>query len=140
MATRRPTDFDWSLVILAGVVGFALTGLAFDGNWPKLVRVALAASTYAFCLLPVRRLPSPLSPAVFVCAGAAAGFVSGILRPDPRIDILAIQTVAAAVLIGPMHWLALRWHGSTHPHLVAPSSFQHGISSAFPESDRSTPS
>ncbi len=91
---RYPAGLLPSLAVLGAIVAFALIGLAAVGNWPKVLRVAAAAATYALLLLSVCRGRSEPRPGAFLVAGAAAGAVSGLLRPG--------------LLLGPFHWWALR--------------------------------
>ena len=100
-------DVRVSLALLAAVLLLALAGLALGGNWPKVWRVAAAALAYGAVLLAAARGGPARYPA-FALAGAAAGLVSGIARAavDPRV--VAAQLLAGALLLGGVHWLALR--------------------------------
>jgi hypothetical protein len=112
--SRAARDLLMSLALLTGVVSFALAGLATDHNWPKLARVGFAFVTYAGILLAflryradtIRDRVAPLH--WFITAGAAAGIVSGIVRPEFRFSVLIAGTIAAATLIASAHWLGLR--------------------------------
>lgn len=105
----RP-DFEVSVALLGVVVLFALSGLALEGNWPKLLRVGTAFAAYATAIMPGRRHGEPPRLSRFVLAGAAAGLISGLLRPQPMPPLfIAAQTIGAAALLGPAHWLALRF-------------------------------
>jgi hypothetical protein len=108
---RHRTDLELSLLLVGVVVLLALGGLASDANWPKLLRVATAFLGYATVLLTTaRRGESPALPA-FVLAGAAAGLLSGVVRPEPMpLVFVVVMTLASAALLGPVHWLALRHH------------------------------
>ena len=52
---RYPAGLIQSLLVLGAVAALALLGLMGTGNWPKVMRVALAASTYAAVLLLMSR-------------------------------------------------------------------------------------
>jgi len=111
-SSRR--DLRLSLALIGAVVVFALIGLATDHNWPKLLRVSLAFATYAGSLLGSTRraragADRPISYSWFALAGALAGLVSGIVRPEFRFDVLVAGTMAAAILLAGVHWLALRY-------------------------------
>jgi hypothetical membrane protein len=119
-------DLLTSLAILTGIVLFALAGLATDRNWAKIERVGFSFLTYAGILLTlmgVRAHVIQRDGAVplrwFIAAGAAAGIVSGLVRPEFRFSVLVAGTVAAATLIASAHWLGLRqWRalrGSIEP-------------------------
>ena len=110
------SDLRLSLVLIGVVVVFALVGLATDHNWPKLLRVSLAFATYAGTLLAFTQAhrarssaATPMGYKWFMIAGALAGLVSGIVRPEFRLDVLAAGTIATAVLLAGVHWLALRY-------------------------------
>lgn len=111
--TRR--DLTWSLALISVVVLFALIGLASDRNWPKVLRVGVSFAVYASVLLALARFQSQrLSArnsvpfAWFVLAAASAGIVSGLVRPQFRLDVLVAGTIASALLLGSVHWFALR--------------------------------
>lgn len=113
-----------SLLLLAGVVTFALIGLATDGNWPKVLRVAAAFCAYAGVLaMLVRRRAAHVQTEIpfawFAAAGAAAGVMSGVVRPEFRLDVLLAGTVAAACLLAGIHCLALRMWRRLLPARVA---------------------
>ena len=102
-----------SLVLIGVAVAMALVGLAADGNWPKVLRVALAFASYASVLQLLARTGSkereePVSFACFAGAGASAGVVSGLVRPHFDLNVFAAGTIAAALLLAGTHWLALR--------------------------------
>jgi hypothetical protein len=117
-ASPHPTarfDLLASLGVLTVVVTFALAGLATDANWPKLLRVACSFATYAGVLLGLARaFPARLEASRSVpfawlsAAGAAAGVVSGLVRPEIVTGMLVGGTLAAATLLAGVHWLALR--------------------------------
>jgi hypothetical protein len=99
-----------SVALLGVVVALALIGLALDGNWPKVIRVACAAATYVTILLAfASRGEGPARYWWFAAAGAAAGLVSGMLRPVPDLAPVLTGTVAAALLLGGVHWTAVRF-------------------------------
>lgn len=118
-------ELELSLALLAAVVVFALIGLGFEGNWPKVLRVAVSFVAYAGVLLSwVRRRPSRTRVpfAIFAGAGALSGLVSGVVRPgapDPRL--VAAQVALAAVLLGGVHCLALRGWRRLLPAGTAPA-------------------
>lgn len=116
-ATRSTArrDFVLSLILMSLLGAFALSGLALDANWRKLARVSLGFSTYLCALLSLVRglklfekgrahIPFP----VFAVAAAAAEMASGWLRPTARSTVDFAVALAAALLIGGAHWLALR--------------------------------
>jgi hypothetical protein len=126
MITDRKRDLVLSVGIIALVVVFALVGLATDRNWPKILRVSLAFLAYSgvlfallFALLRFRghSLSSqrPIPFYWFAFAGAAAGMVSGVVRPQFRLSILLAGTLAAAFILGSVHWFALRTWRSMRP-------------------------
>jgi len=106
-----------SIALLTAVISVADLTLAFQGNWPKIVRITLAAATYVFVLGVLLRStgrfgapPSRLPYWVFVAAGGAAGAVSGILRSDGTVRLALAQTIRTPLLLGTFHWVALqRW-------------------------------
>jgi len=113
--SRTQRDLIASLAALAAVVAIALVGLATDGNWPKILRVGASFGAYCFVLLTfLRHRGAAMRDATsiplywFTAAAAAAGIISGIVRPqfDPRV--LVVGTVASALLLGSVHYLALR--------------------------------
>jgi hypothetical protein len=91
------------------VLAIALTGLAMDGNWPKVLRVAGAGGTYLITLLAIgTERAAPVRWRVFFAAGLAAGVVSGLLRPAVDLAIVATGALGGGLLLGSVHWLALR--------------------------------
>jgi hypothetical protein len=121
-------DLRVSLALVSAVVVFALIGLATDHNWPKLLRVSLAFATYAGSLLAftnARRADASAEALIeyrwFAIAGALAGLVSGIVRPEFRLDVLVAGTGAASVLLAGVHWLALRYWRRLLPHALEQS-------------------
>ena len=114
-ATMR-RDLKLSLCLLALLFALVLSGLAWDGNWQKLLRVLIGFSAYLLVLLSApgiygfitkRRAGPPF--AAFALAGAAAEICSGWLRPTARTAVDLSTALAAAMLIGGAHWLALRY-------------------------------
>jgi len=100
-----------SLVLLGLVVGGALVGLGIQGNWPKVLRVLLAALAYGIILWQsVRRSTAPGAAPYwnFVLAGAVAGAVSGLARSTTSVLLVLVQTVGAAFLLASVHWLGVR--------------------------------
>jgi hypothetical protein len=108
MSPAFPAGLRASLAVLALIVAIALIGLGAAGNWPKVLRVAAAAVTYAVVLLLLSRGRAAHHPRVFVAAGAVAGAVSGLARPTTSVGLVAASMLGAALLLGPMHWWALR--------------------------------
>jgi hypothetical protein len=103
-------DLPASLAILSVVICFALIGLAFDHNWPKLVRVALAFLTYASVLSAFARSANARPQyRWFVLAATAAGIVSGVARTVFSWQILVAGAIGAPLFIGGVHYLALRY-------------------------------
>jgi hypothetical protein len=97
MITDRKRDLVLSVGIIALVVVFALVGLATDRNWPKILRVSLAFLAYSGVLFALLR------------------FRSGVVRPQFRLSILLAGTLAAAFILGSVHWFALRTWRSMRP-------------------------
>jgi hypothetical protein len=106
-----------SIGLLTGIVMIADVTLAIQGNWPKIIRVTLAAATYigvlGFLLKSMGRLgapPAKLPLWVFFVAGAAAGLASGFVRPDVDSMVVIASAILTPTLIGSVHWIALqRW-------------------------------
>jgi hypothetical protein len=108
VSARR--DLLASVALLGLVVALALIGLALDGNWPKVIRVACAAAAYVTILLSLAsRGAEPARYVWFAAAGAAAGLVSGMLRPVPDLAPVLTVTIAASLLLGGVHWAAVRF-------------------------------
>ena len=106
-------DLVLSALLLALLFAAVLCGLAYDENWRKLLRVGLAASVYLSALLLLTRrrrggaaAPLPFWP--FALAAAAAELSSGWLRTRVAEGVTFWLAPAAAVLVGGLHWLALR--------------------------------
>ena len=111
---RVRRDLAISLSILACVISFAIAGLAFDGNWPKIVRVGASFLIYSCVLLGFLLVNREGSPRFvwFLVAGALTGMVSGLVRPEIDIATVFVQMIAGGVLIAGAHWLALsHWRG-----------------------------
>jgi hypothetical protein len=105
---RARRDLYGSLLLLGAVVALSLAGLAADGNWPKVLRVATAAVGYAAVLLAAGRRSTTILPwRVFAAAGAVAGLLSGAVRAETGVPLLLAQTAAGALLLGGFHRLAL---------------------------------
>ena len=51
MIGRRMTPFDATLVTLGALLVFIEVGLATDGNWPKMLHLAIAQAVLAALLL-----------------------------------------------------------------------------------------
>ena len=108
-------DLYASLLVMSILVAFALTGLAWDENWRKLLRVALGFAAYVVALVTAIRVYSldkrervSLPLWAFALAGAAAEASSGWLRPQARWSVDIPTVTMAALLIGGAHWLGLR--------------------------------
>ncbi|HMJ17963.1 MAG TPA: hypothetical protein VK478_06180 [Gemmatimonadaceae bacterium] len=103
-----------SFVVLGAVALIALVGLSVAHNWPKLLRVGLAAASYAAVLLIGSRLRSSNHPDavvpywLFAIAGATAGLVSGIVRPTILWPVALVSIVAGAFLLSTVHWAGTR--------------------------------
>jgi uncharacterized membrane protein (Fun14 family) len=113
--STRGRDLAASLCVLCLLIGFALSGLAWDENWRKFMRVLMAFAVYVIVLLSAlgayglirgRRARFPFW--TFALAGAMAEISSGWLRPTATAKIDLSTALAAAFLIGGVHWLALR--------------------------------
>jgi hypothetical protein len=121
-----------SVCLLALVFTAVLCGLARDENWRKLLRVAIASSTYFVSLLSITwalgkyarargkfgRAGGTLPFWPFASAGAAAELSSGWLRTGVAPGITLWLAPLAAVLVGGVHWLALRYWRSLRAHLT----------------------
>lgn len=120
---RARRDLYGSLLLLGAVVVFALAGLAWDGNWPKVLRVATAAAGYAAVLLAAGRRSTTILPwRAFAAAGAVAGLLSGAVRAESSAPLLVAQTAAGALLLGGFHRLALGSWRSLLPPSPPPGS------------------
>jgi hypothetical protein len=104
-----------SLVLLGCVFLFVLGGLAWDENWRKFLRVLIGAALYVSILLALLRARSKSIKArdglplwAFAVAAAAAELASGWLRTNVSEGITFWLAPLAALLIGGVHWLALR--------------------------------
>ncbi|HEX6587751.1 MAG TPA: hypothetical protein VF039_01910 [Longimicrobiales bacterium] len=91
----------FSLLVLGSVILFACLGLAFDGNWPKLLRVSSAFTVYAVALVLVG--PRPIG---FVLAGALAGAASGLIRPETTLPLVLVS-IAGGSVFGLIHHLGM---------------------------------
>ena len=108
----RPNNLTASLLLLGAVVLLAIAGLAMDSNWPKVARVATAFLTYVVVLLATRGARGAGGEGIpfraFALAGGASGLVSGLVRTEVQGAMVAAGILAGALLIGGVHWLALR--------------------------------
>ncbi|MFN2510108.1 MAG: hypothetical protein ABR568_01545 [Pyrinomonadaceae bacterium] len=106
-------DLIVSISVLGFIIALAVTQLAWEGNWPKVLRVSLAFLTYGALLLSFTRVSKTaverirLPFWIFAVAGGAAEMASGWLRPDWRLSDTIVLPLAAAALIGGSHWLVL---------------------------------
>ncbi|HET6637278.1 MAG TPA: hypothetical protein VFH82_00650 [Gemmatimonadota bacterium] len=110
----KPGDLAASLLLMAAVVVLAIGGLASDGNWPKVARVATSFLTYVVVLLAargsVRKHLEGIPYRIFALAGGAAGLASGLVRTEVQGFVLIVGAVAGGLLLGGVHWLGLiRW-------------------------------
>jgi hypothetical protein len=135
-ATSNRCDLAVSLVMMLGILVFADVALALDDNWPKVLRISCAFLAYSTVLrvalrsarthdgMPEANAGGPAGATAsessvkrrwFMAAGLCAGLASGALQPVFEARVLAMQAVAAALLLGPMHWLGLRsWRRVAH--------------------------
>lgn len=113
--SARRRDLLTSLCVLVALFALVLSGLVWEENWQKFLRVLIGFSAYVLVLLLAlgayvqlmkRRGRLPLWP--FLLAGAAAEISSGWLRPTARLPVDVLTALAAATLIGGTHWAALR--------------------------------
>ena len=100
------SDLLASLAVVGAVLVVALSGLAYDGNWPKFARVLASAVAYA-CVVLVALRGGRRAYWQFALAGTAAGMVSGLLRPELHPRLIVAGALLGAVLLGGLHWLAL---------------------------------
>ena len=122
-------DLLWSALLLALLFACVLCGLAYEENWHKLLRVGLASGVYLSALLLLTRrwrerghAPLPFWP--FAVAAAAAELSSGWLRTRVAGGMTFWLAPAAAVLVGGLHWLALR-HWRRLRERLAPRAAPH---------------
>lgn len=109
---RRPLDpLRFSLLLLALVVLIAAGILVANANWPKLLRVTVAATVYVGMLtLRARSSASAEQPWwPFAVAGGLAGLASAALQPVFSIPILLASAAGGALLLGTVHWLGVRY-------------------------------
>lgn len=96
-----------SIAVLGAIGIFAVVGLAMEGNWSKAQRVTIAIAVYSCILLLVCGRRERISVLWFLFAAGSAEIASGWLRPDATGSI-ELRMVAAAGLLGFVHWLGLR--------------------------------
>ena len=108
-------DLFVSVALLGLIVAMALGRIALDGNWQKVLRISLAFLIYSTALMLLVRLAAKAAVerfgmpfCLFAVAAGAAELASGWLRPDWRVSDTLFMPLAAALLIGGFHWLALR--------------------------------
>ncbi len=111
-------DLLLSALLLGLAFSAVLCGLVYEENWRKLLRIGLAASVYLSALVLLTRgwrrgaphAPLPYWP--FALAAAAAELSSGWLRTRVAPGTTFWLAPLAALLLGGLHWLALRhWRG-----------------------------
>lgn len=114
--TTGSRDLKASLCVLALIAAFVLSGLAWDENWRKLLRVLIGFIAYVTVLLSAlglyslrrkRRASFPFW--AFALSGAMAEAGSGWLRPTATTKLDILTVLLASILIGGVHWLALRY-------------------------------
>jgi membrane associated rhomboid family serine protease len=116
-------DLTLSVALIGAVIALALCFLVIDRNWPKLLRVALSFATYATVLLGgARTLGSdearPAPYWLFLVAGAAAGVMSGVVRPSIDPGVVVTGAIMLPLLFGSVHWAALRRLRTLRAHLL----------------------
>ena len=106
-----------SIAVLTAVIMIADVSLALQGNWPRILRLTLSAAVYVGVLgatlkvlgrfgAPARQLPV----GAFLGAGAAAGLVGALARPELSAPLVAVSAVLTPALLGTFHWVVLqRW-------------------------------
>ena len=95
-------------MLLGIIIAIALTGLAAAGNWPKILRVALAFGVYSTLLVVLCRGRPSIRLGAFILAGATSGAVSGVVRQATSVPLILVSVVGAGLLLSPLHWWALR--------------------------------
>jgi hypothetical protein len=115
-AWENETQF--SLALLSFVMVIAVAGLLFvDGNYAKVLRVLTAFFGYGAVLITAQRHAGINLPTIvpFALAGAVAGVISGVVRPDPNLLVVVYGTLGAAFLLGPVHWLGVKYWRALAP-------------------------
>jgi hypothetical protein len=116
-------ETQFSLALLSFVVVIATAGLWFvDGNYAKVLRVVTAFFGYGAVLITAQRHAAIKLPTIvpFALAGAAAGVISGLVRPDPNLLVIVYGTLGAALLLGPVHWLGVKYWRALAPRPMEP--------------------
>jgi hypothetical protein len=115
-----------SLALVAILASGALLGLMIQGNWLKILRVGTASVVYLGVLLAelwsrtgLRTAANRLPYWPFGVAGGAAGAISGLIRPMPSLGLVSVQLVSAALLLGGVHWLSVRWWRRLRTHIAS---------------------
>ncbi len=115
-----------SVGVLSGIVMIADIVLAIQGNFPKIIRVTLAAASYVavlgFLLKSMGRFgapPSRLPLWVFLAAGAAAGLVSSLVRTEFFSVVFILSSVMTPTLIGAVHWIGLQRYAWLRSRITA---------------------
>jgi hypothetical protein len=106
-----------SLAGLGMVVVLTLIGLAFDGNWVKFVRVGVSFGVYTTsCLLlfraagkQLRYWPFALSAALAAALSVSVNVSFDIIPPEAYARTLMVAIVAAAIFLGGVHYLGVRF-------------------------------
>ncbi|HUP88706.1 MAG TPA: hypothetical protein VM100_05135, partial [Longimicrobiales bacterium] len=76
-------------------------------NWPKMIRVSTAFTGYCAVLLGLStkfRKSGKTPYWWFFVSGLVAGALSGLVRPSTNLALVLMQTCAAALLLGGIHW------------------------------------
>ena len=104
-------DTRFSLALLSFAMVIVMGGLLLiEGNYPKVLSVLTAFCGYGAVLITAQRHAGINLPTVipFALAGAVAGVISGLVRPDPNLLVIVYGTLGAAFLVGPAHWLGVK--------------------------------
>ncbi|HEX8474412.1 MAG TPA: hypothetical protein VF666_10295 [Pyrinomonadaceae bacterium] len=127
-------DLFTSLGVLAFIVVFALSGLAADANYRKFSRVLIAFLTYntmlltLYALLKTRTRSASASTKghlpfwAFAAAACAAELASGWWRTNASASVVFTVAPVAALLVGGVHWFALRSWRQLRARIVSTNS------------------
>jgi hypothetical protein len=118
-----------SVALLTAVIMIADVTLAIQGNFPKIVRITIAAATYVAVLGSILKVlgrfpaPPPRLPLwPFLAAGLAGGLVSGLVRSDVDLSVPMASSVLTPPLLGTVHWVALQRWGWLRQRIAGRSS------------------